>query len=205
VRSIPKLSHRWHHRSRALVGPAHAQTTGAPARQSIPRPPAQKPARRLRVGRARRLTRRFRSGRGRTHAPRVAVSVPYAVENRRLRNRPTAISIEFVSDGPHPARRAARASEDHRSLGPDLARCAGLPPIYAGGPRKGWSVRSRIRTSRANRTNLYRLHCTRSERSDAGAATGRRADVARARLSVRFNQARGREGAPQRRRHRRQD
>ena len=84
-------------------------------------------------GRARRLL--ADSGVGRTDA-RAARGGECALcrRDRRLRNRQRLLDRVRLR-WPHPARRAARASEDHRSLWAISAPLAGLPPIYAGGPQ----------------------------------------------------------------------
>jgi glucose/arabinose dehydrogenase len=118
----------------ALAWPVHAQTTSAPARQSIPRPPAQKPGAPPDGSAAPDGYSPIPEWAGQTHAPRVAVSVPYAVETVAS-GIANGYAIEFISDGRMLlVERPGRLKIIDRSgqISPPLA---GLPPIYAGGPQ----------------------------------------------------------------------
>jgi glucose/arabinose dehydrogenase len=112
-----------------LVWQAHAQTT-----KSIPRPPAQKPGAPPDGSAAPDGYSPIPEWAGQTHAPRVAVSVPYAVETFAT-GIANGYSIEFVSDGRMLlVERPGRLKIIDRS-GQISAPVAGLPPIFAGGPQ----------------------------------------------------------------------
>src|SRR5688572_9927543 len=118
----------------ALTCAVHAQTTGAPARQSIPRPPAQKPGAPPDGSAAPDGYSPIPEWAGQTHAPRVAVSVRYAVEtvSSGIAN---GYSIEFIPDGRMLlVERPGRLKIIDRT-GQISAPVAGLPTIYAGGPQ----------------------------------------------------------------------
>jgi glucose/arabinose dehydrogenase len=114
----------------ALACGVHAQTPS-----SIPRPPAQKPG----VQPAGESATPdgyspIPQWAGQTKAPRVAVSVPYAVEvvSTGIAN---GYSIEFMSDGRILlVERPGRLKIIDRS-GQISAPLSGLPPIFAGGPQ----------------------------------------------------------------------
>src|SRR6185503_21085331 len=76
-----------------LAWTIHAQTT-----KSLPRPPAQKPGAPPEGSAAPDGYSPIPEWAGQTHAPRVAVSVPYAVETVAS-GIANGYSIEFVSDG----------------------------------------------------------------------------------------------------------
>ena len=106
-----------------------AQTTRA-----IPRPPAQKPGAPPEGSAAPDGYSPIPEWAGQTHAPRVAVSVPSAVETFAT-GIANGYSIEFVSDGRILlVERPGRLKIIDRS-GQISAPLAGLPPIVAGGPQ----------------------------------------------------------------------
>jgi glucose/arabinose dehydrogenase len=113
----------------ALAWTAHAQTT-----KPIPRPPAQKPGAPPEGSAAPDGYSPIPEWAGQTHAPRVAVSVPYAMEDFAT-GIANGYSIEFISDGrlllverPGRLRIVDRAGQISAPL-------AGLPPMVAGGPQ----------------------------------------------------------------------
>ena len=117
-----------------LACTSYAQTTGAPTRHSIPRPPAQKPGAPPDGSAAPDGYSPIPEWAGQTHAPRVAVSVPYAVETVAS-GIANGYSIEFISDGrillvERPGR--LKIIDRSGQLSPPLA---GLPMIYSGGPQ----------------------------------------------------------------------
>jgi aldose sugar dehydrogenase len=113
----------------AVAWQAHAQTTKA-----LPRPPAQKAGAPPDGSAAPDGYSPIPEWAGQTHAPRVALSVPYAVETFAT-GIANGYSIEFVSDGRILlVERPGRLKIIDRS-GQMSAPVAGLPPIFAGGPQ----------------------------------------------------------------------
>ncbi|HEY9463836.1 MAG TPA: PQQ-dependent sugar dehydrogenase, partial [Vicinamibacterales bacterium] len=113
----------------ALVGTLHAQTT-----KPLPRPPAQKPGAPPEGSAAPDGYSPIPEWAGQTHAPRVAVSVPYAVETVAS-GIANGYSIEFMSDGrmllvERPGR--LKIIDHSGQISPPLT---GLPTIYSGGPQ----------------------------------------------------------------------
>jgi glucose/arabinose dehydrogenase len=121
----------------ALAGVASAQTTPPqqPVAASIPRPPAQQPgAQPPGESAAPDGYSPIPQWAGQTKAPRVAVSVPYAVEvvSTGIAN---GYSIEFMPDGRLLlVERAGRLKIIDKS-GQVSAPLPGLPAIFAGGPQ----------------------------------------------------------------------
>ena len=108
---------------------SYAQTT-----KSIPRPPAQKPGAPPDGSAAPDGYSPIPAWAGQTHAPRVAVSVPYAVETVAT-GIANGYSIEFMPDGRMLlVERPGRLKIIEKS-GQISAPVAGLPPIFAGGPQ----------------------------------------------------------------------
>jgi glucose/arabinose dehydrogenase len=106
-----------------------AQTT-----KSLPRPPAQKPGAPPDGSAAPDGYSPIPEWAGQTHAPRVAVSVPYSVETVAT-GIANGYSIEFMPDGrillvERPGR--LKIIERSGQISPPVA---GLPPIFAGGPQ----------------------------------------------------------------------
>src|SRR4029450_3811087 len=113
----------------AIAWQPPAQTTNP-----LPRPPAQKPGAPPDGSAAPDGYSPIPEWAGQTHAPRVTVSVPYAVETVAS-GIANGYSIEFVSDGRILlVERPGRLKIIDRS-GQISAPLAGLPPIYAGGPQ----------------------------------------------------------------------
>ena len=113
----------------ALAWTAHAQTT-----RSVPRPPAQQPGAPPAGSAAADGYSPIPEWAGQTKAPRVSVSVPFAVEviSTGIAN---GYSIEFMPDGRILlVERPGRLKIIDRS-GQISAPVAGLPPIHAGGPQ----------------------------------------------------------------------
>jgi aldose sugar dehydrogenase len=113
----------------ALAWPTHAQTA-----KSVPRPPAQKPGAPPDGSAAPDGYSPIPEWAGQTHAPRVAVTVPYAVETVST-GIANGYSIEFMPDGRVLlVERPGRLRIIDRS-GQISAPVAGLPPIFGGGPQ----------------------------------------------------------------------
>jgi glucose/arabinose dehydrogenase len=165
----------------ALACMVHA-LWGAPARQPIPRPPAQKPGAPPDGSAAPDGYSPIPEWAGQTHAPRVAVSVPYAVETVAT-GIANGYSIEFMPDGRILlVERPGRLKIIDRS-GQISAPLAGLPPIFAGGPQ-GLVGAIADKDFAANRT-IYIAYTARD--ADAPSPAPRLAGVltiARARLSA---------------------
>ena len=113
----------------ALAWTSHAQTT-----TSLPRPPAQKPGAPPDGSAAPDGYSPIPEWAGQTHAPRVAVSVPYAIETVAS-GIANGYSIEFIPDGRILlVERPGRLKIIDR-LGQISAPLGGLPQIFAGGPQ----------------------------------------------------------------------
>jgi aldose sugar dehydrogenase len=113
----------------ALAWTSHAQTT-----TSLPRPPAQKPGAPPDGSAAPDGYSPIPEWAGQTHAPRVAVSVPYAIETVAS-GIANGYSIEFIPDGRILlVERPGRLKIIDRS-GQISAPLGGLPQIFAGGPQ----------------------------------------------------------------------
>ena len=113
----------------ALAWSAQAQTT-----KSIPRPPAQKPGAPPDGSAAPDGYSPIPEWAGQTHAPRVAVSVPYAVETVAT-GIANGYSIEFMPDGRMLLVERPGRLKIIDKTGQVSAPVAGLPQIFAGGPQ----------------------------------------------------------------------
>ena len=172
-----------------------ALTAYAQTKKPVPRPPAQQPGAPPAGSAAADGYSPIPEWAGQTKAPRVSVSVPFAVEvvSTGIAN---GYSIEFMPDGRILlVERPGRLKIIDRS-GQISAPVAGLPPIHAGGPQ-GLVGAIADREFATNRT-VYLAYTAPDPNASsplprlAGVLT-----IARARLSADSTPARGRARAPQ--------